>query len=161
MKTVLAILLIVMICPSCTTYYYVVRHAEKADNSSDPPLSPAGRQRALDLRNRLRSKDIDSIFATGYVRTQKTVEPLAVETGKSIHLYTGSVDDVVTELRKISRKQVLVAGHSNTVPQIVRGLSGHSVSAIADNDYNNLYVIRVRKWIGTKRTLKQETYGTP
>ena len=161
MKTVVMILLVVMACPSCTTYYYVVRHAEKVDNSSDPPLSPAGSQRALVLRDILRNKHIDSVFSTSFIRTRKTVEPLAVETGKSIHLYTGSVEHVIGELQKIRGKNILIAGHSNTVPQIVRGLSGRSVSAIADNDFDNLYIIRVRKLIGTRRTLKQVSYGAP
>ena len=161
MKTIITVLLIAMTCPFCTTSYYVVRHAEKVDNSADPPLSPAGRQRALALRDSLRSKHIDTIFSTGFKRTQQTVEPLAVETGKSIRTYTGSVENVITELNHINNKRVLVAGHSNTVPQIVQGLSGRSVSAIADNDFDNLYIIRVRKLIGTKRTLKHVTYGVP
>ena len=159
MKAVGLFLLIVMACPSCTTNYYVVRHAEKVDNSSDPPLSPAGSRRALALRDLLRNKHIDSIFSTDFIRTKKTVEPLAADIKKSIHLYTGSVDDAIGELQKIRGKNVLIAGHSNTVPQLVQGLSGRSVSAIADNDFDNLYIIRVRRWIATRRTLKQVSYG--
>jgi hypothetical protein len=34
----------------------------------------------------------------------------------------------------------VVAGHSNTVPQIVAGLA-HEVSAIPDDEYGRMYVI--------------------
>jgi hypothetical protein len=36
---------------------------------------------------------------------------------------------------------VLVVGHSNTVPDIVKALSGTAVSAIADPEYDHIFVI--------------------
>jgi hypothetical protein len=36
---------------------------------------------------------------------------------------------------------VLIIGHSNTVPDIVRELSGERVPDIAETDYGTLYVV--------------------
>jgi len=158
---IISLALLLLVCPACTTYYYVVRHAEKADSSTDPPLSATGQQRALALRDTLAGKGIDSIFTTGFQRTQQTARPLATLLGEGLQIHTGSTDSLIRALKKISGKEVLVVGHSNTIPEIVQGLSGSSVGAIAENDFDNLYIIRVKKCINTRRTVRHITYGAP
>jgi hypothetical protein len=54
---------------------------------------------------------------------------------------------------------VLVTGHSNNIPQIVQGLCGETVT-IAENDFDNLFIVRVTKgWGQTKVSLVKTTYG--
>jgi broad specificity phosphatase PhoE len=73
------VLFIALCCllPACTTKYYLVRHAEKQDDSSNALLSAAGLARANILRDSLLGKGIDRVFASTFQRTQQTAQPLA------------------------------------------------------------------------------------
>jgi broad specificity phosphatase PhoE len=162
-QTGILLLLLGLFCQACqTTHYFLVRHAEKRDSSPDTPLSEVGWDRALSLRNQLIGKRIDAIFSSNYSRTRQTAQPLADALSTPLSIYqpdtTGSLAAV---LKKMNGKNVLVVGHSNTIPPLVAGLSGETV-AIADNDYDNLFVVRVRKTLlGQKVDLTKTTYGKP
>jgi broad specificity phosphatase PhoE len=162
-QTGILLLLLGLFCQACqTTHYFLVRHAEKRDSSPDTPLSEVGWDRALSLRNQLIGKRIDAIFSSNYSRTRQTAQPLADALSTPLSIYqpdtTGSLAAV---LKKMNGKNILVVGHSNTIPPLVAGLSGETV-AIADNDYDNLFVVRVRKTLlGQKVDLTKTTYGKP
>jgi broad specificity phosphatase PhoE len=63
---------------------FIVRHAEKADDSKDADLSEAGRARAEALANMLRDSKISVIYTTEFKRTQQTAAPLAKTLGLTI-----------------------------------------------------------------------------
>lgn len=156
-------LFIIFFFCSCTNTYYVVRHAEKAltpANASDPTLTEAGIQRSNDLNNFFGHKKPDSIFVTKYLRNQLTAAPTASAAGvRSIIINqsdTNSIKTLVTRLNKMHKKKVLIVGHSNTVPLIVKELSGKNINPISENDYDNMYIIKSRN---NKRQLNQTTYG--
>lgn len=163
MKRLFIIIALVTAFSSCTTHYYVVRHANRLNNTDDSPISQdLGVPRAQALRDSLLSKGIDSIFASNFLRTQQTAEPLATALNMVIRIYrTDTTAGLIKRLKKINGKAVLVVGHSDNVPEIVLGLSGQSVAPIAFNDFGNLYVIKVRKCFGTRRWLTHKTYGVP
>ena len=151
-----------LLCSCSSTNYYVVRHAERVDNSKNSALSAAGLKRAEDLKDNLLSKRIDLIFVSTYLRTQQTAQPTA--NAKVLPLITYRPDTTagfVSHLKKIKGKSVLVIGHSDTVPDIVLGLSDRPVAPIADDVFDNLYIIKVRNFFGTKRTLSLRRYGNP
>ena len=135
-----------------TTIVVVVRHAEKAtDDARDPSLSAAGESRARVLLSLLRNAGISDIYTTQYKRTRQTAEPLARELAISIterpinsaNAATYASDITREILAKSAGKGVLVVGHSNTVPDIVRALSGTTVPAIADAEYDHIFVVVV------------------
>ena len=161
MKVLLWLAVIVSLA-SCTTTYYVVRHADRLDNSYNSPLSGPGQTRAVALRDTLLSKGIDSIFISTFLRTEQTAQPLATATGITMVRYLpDTTDGLIRRLKKINGKDVLIVGHSDKVPLIVQGLSGQQVPAIADDDFDNLYIIRVRKCLNVRRSLVHTTYGAP
>jgi broad specificity phosphatase PhoE len=161
MKTQLLLLLVVSVQAACTTRYYLVRHAERLDNSAHSPLSEAGHARAQTLRDTLLDKDIHRIFASTYVRTQQTARPLAETLDMPITLYQpDTTAGLLERLRRIRGENVLVVGHSDNIPELVQGLCGQTVS-IAHQDYDNLFVVTVRRATHTKRTLLRLTYGPP
>ncbi|MFQ5446140.1 MAG: histidine phosphatase family protein, partial [Saprospiraceae bacterium] len=126
-KHLVPVLLLVLLS-SCTTTYYFVRHAERLDSSADSPLSAAGNIRAQILKDSLLNKGIDSIFATPYLRTQQTVQPLAGALGEPVTIYgTDTTAMFVQALKKVRGKELLVAGHSNTVPEMVLYMTGDTV----------------------------------
>jgi phosphohistidine phosphatase SixA len=148
------------LCSSCTSYYYVVRHADRLDNSDNSPLSSLGFQRADALRDSLTSKNIHYIFASTFLRTQQTGQPLATLLNQHLRIYNkDTTDGLIKRLKRFNGKKILVTGHSDNVPQIVQGLCGQTVAPIGHDDYDNLYVIKVTRGFGAQKTLWQKTYG--
>jgi broad specificity phosphatase PhoE len=121
----------------------VVRHAEKQNQSEDPDLSPSGRSRAHRLGFLLKDAGVTALFATQYRRTQQTLDPLSRRTGVPVQIVHDSMTDALIEkiLASKAAGTVVVAGHSNTVPEIVLRLSGSDPGSIAESEYDGLYVI--------------------
>lgn len=139
----------VMRSPGATTVV-VVRHAEKsADDPRDPSLSATGQERARLLTSVLRNAGVTRIYTTQYKRTRQTAEPLAQQLGISIVERPASAANAATYARDLAQeiltksagKGVLVVGHSNTVPDIVKALSGTTVPAITDPEYDHIFVV--------------------
>ena len=63
---------------------FIVRHAEKADDSKDGELSQTGRARAEALANMLRDSKISVIYTTQFKCTQQTAAPLAKALGLTV-----------------------------------------------------------------------------
>jgi phosphohistidine phosphatase SixA len=117
---------------------FLVRHAEKADDSKDPALSPAGEARAKALAARLRDAGITAVYATEYQRTQKTAQPLADALRLAVRQHPAKDTAGLVALLK-GEKRALVVGHSNTVAEIAAAY-GVKLS-IADDEYDALYVV--------------------
>lgn len=152
--------LLLFLLPACTTRYYLVRHAERLNNEPISPLSAAGLARAEVLRDTLRHKGIREIYASTYQRTQQTAQPLATALGLPLSIYQpDTTAGLLAALEKIKGRKVLVVGHSNTIPQLVEGLSLQSVT-IGDQEFNKLFIVTVKKGLhGKRRSLLQTTYG--
>lgn len=163
MKKIIPVLILPLLILSIgcsTSNYYLVRHAEKVDNSKNPPLSEAGKERADNLKDILKTENIDLLYATDYIRTQNTVKPLADNLNKEVITYDArKTYDIVERLKKVNNKNIVVAGHSNTVPDMVLHFTGDSVH-IGHDDYCNLYLIKKEKKL-FKETyeLEKRTYG--
>jgi len=84
---------------------------------------------------------VKDIFATEFQRTQDTAKPLAMKTGVAFE-QVGSKDTalLISKIQSHPNDVVLVVGHSNTLPAILKALVGADV-AIADNEYDNLFVV--------------------
>jgi len=136
-----------------TTTVVVVRHAEKALGTiDDPPLSPEGEQRserlALIFGDATGAGHLDAIYVTNTRRTQQTAAPLAAR----LHLIPAvlpAADVLGTAARLLKEHRggtVLVVGHSNTLPQLVRELSGKLIEPIPDDDFGEIYVLSVPRF---------------
>jgi phosphohistidine phosphatase SixA len=148
---------------SCSHTYYVVRHAEKAEPSSgttmntpdDPLLSEAGIKRAEALREKLQGENIRNIFSTNTKRTRLTAEPLSKHVGVAIQTYGPRPDSLFISKLKSLKSNTLIVGHSNTVDEIVNGLTKQkNLSDLADSEYDNLFVVKYKRFFGT--TIKYE-----
>ena len=127
----------------------VVRHAERADGgtppmggTADPPLSAAGKARADKLAGMLTSSGVAAIYATEFVRTQQTAAPVAAALQLTTTIRSSSdTAALVDELkRKHAHDIVLVVGHSNTVPAIIKALGGPTVT-VGDDEYDKLFIV--------------------
>lgn len=132
---------------SCkTTSYYIVRHAEKetATMSGDVPLSAEGKQRAEALKKVLLNKNIGAIYATNYVRTKSTVQPLADAKNIAVQIYDPRDTAFVTQIKNTGAGSILVVGHSNTVDNMVNQLMNASVipGDLPETQYGDLFIIK-------------------
>jgi broad specificity phosphatase PhoE len=135
-----------------TTTIVVVRHAEKQINAiSDAPLSPPGETRAARLAQMLGDAEpfgrVRRIYVTDTRRTQQTAAGVAQRLGLTPVVVTAKTDSAGLARRVLRENRgevALVIGHSNTVPDIVRALSGaEKVPAIGDEEFDTIYVVSV------------------
>ena len=121
----------------------VVRHGEKLDNSPDPVLSAEGEARAARLANMLAASNVRAIYTTQYKRTIL----LAAPTAKRLRLTPVTIpakelDALIAKIRMHANDEVvLVVGHSNTVPAILKGLGHAPAVTVGEEDYDNLFIV--------------------
>lgn len=121
----------------------VVRHAEKADQSTDPVLSERGTARAEALARALAALDVKAVYVTQYQRTALTATPLAKAAGLTpIPVHSDASAELVDRMKKEHPKDVvLTVGHSNSVPRILKLLGATENIELGDNDYDNLFIV--------------------
>ena len=132
---------------SCSNTYYIVRHAEKEavnEMTTDVLLSEEGRERAETLRDSLLKKEIKRIFSTNTLRTISTARPLSEALNVEIEMYDAQDNSFVNQLKQIKRGNILVVGHSNTVDNLVNGLTGETTLSgdLPDSAYGDLFVVK-------------------
>ena len=109
--------------------------------SPDPELSEAGKARAQKLAAMLGDGGVAAIYTTEYRRTKDTAAPLSAKTGVNAEVVLARDAAVLIEKIKSHKTgAVLVVGHSNTVPAIVKALGGSMVT-MADDEYDSLYFV--------------------
>jgi phosphohistidine phosphatase SixA len=156
------IFIIISLSSCATTNYYIVRHAEKEAVSSnmmstDVPLTQMGSERAEALKTLLQNQNIQRIFSTKYIRTISTAKPLSDATGVKIEFYNPEDYLFVGQLKDIRKQNVLIVGHSNTVDDIVNGITGENhLQDLPDPQYGDLFIIKKK---GNKYKLEQKKFG--
>jgi 2,3-bisphosphoglycerate-dependent phosphoglycerate mutase len=161
----LAPALAIRVTPACAaaadeaTTVILVRHAEKDTLvlGSDPPLSARGFVRAQELRRVLADAAVSAIYVTPWQRNRQTAQPLATALGETL-IVIDAIDSTIAHARADHRgKTVLVVGHSNTVPQIITGLTGRPFPAAAGVPYDAMWVVTLRD--GAPATLLTLRWG--
>jgi phosphohistidine phosphatase SixA len=128
---------------------FLVRHAERADTApgaapamgADPDLSEAGKTRAESLATMLKDAKITAIFATEFKRTQQTAAPLAKALGLTVTTVPSKNTAELVKQLKAAKGNVLVVGHSNSVPDVIKGLGVSTPVTIGDDDFDNLFIV--------------------
>jgi broad specificity phosphatase PhoE len=145
---------------------YIVRHAEKAelpedapeDERRDPPLSQAGELRALSLTEDVPVEDISAIYVTKTRRAQDTASAVAAVSGKEPLFYDPkNVPNTIRQLRHYHGDSLLIVGHSNTIPPLLKGLGVEQEVRIAEDQYGDMWVVHASP-DGTA-TLETRHYG--
>ncbi|MFO1077240.1 MAG: nuclear transport factor 2 family protein [Planctomycetota bacterium] len=129
--------------PPCTTIV-IVRHAEKvADGSRDPGLTAAGTARAERLAQLLGDVPVQAVFATEFRRTQATVAPLARARGLEPRIVNARDTAALahTLRREFATGTAVVAAHSDTIPALLQSLGITDHVAIADDAYDDLFIV--------------------
>jgi broad specificity phosphatase PhoE len=136
---------------------FLVRHAERADEPrQDPPLTEKGVARSEALARLLSTADIKAIYTSQFARTKLTAEPLAKQLGvtaTAISLKTSpsnpraiaeeSTKEIVDKIMSQQGGSVLVVGHSNSIPDVIKMLGGNDVPTIDEKKFDDLFVVTV------------------
>lgn len=158
--SMIAIAIIIVVwwwfCTSMTTIIFV-RHADR-DGQNDA-LTQLGEDRADELVHVAQKAGVSAIYHSGANRTEKTAEPLALSLGISMINQPdpqATINDILNNHRG---ETVLVAGHSNTVPQMITMAGGPTSGNIAGSEYDNLFVLtRCSCWFGPTKLVNLQ-YG--
>lgn len=133
--------------PLETSTYYFIRHAEKDRQDStetDPHLNETGKNRALRWSNLFKNTKFDAVYSTDYNRTRETASPTAENNDLEITIYDPTGIDVNKFKASTRGKNILVVGHSNTIPQFVNKMIGkNKYKDIDDNNNANFYMVTI------------------
>lgn len=121
----------------------LVRHAEPAATGGENPgLSAAGRRRAVTLAKMLAGAGITAIFTSELRRTKETARPVAALLSIAPVEIAGTSTAAANQI-KAAGKRVLVVGHTNTVPPIIKALGGPATVVIAPDEFDRMFVLEV------------------
>lgn len=142
----------------------MVRHAEKEivpPENKNPDLSLTGQARAQELARMFGGAGVTSIYATQYKRTQQTVKPLADKLGLTATVVEAQKTPDLVKLLRASKPGdvVFLAGHNNSVPEIIGALGGPKMPVIPETEYDNLFILTVHS-DGSAKLLRMK-YDSP
>jgi phosphohistidine phosphatase SixA len=130
---------------------FALRHADRKPPPDDD-LIPAGIDRARLLARILGESGIGTAYCSDARRTQLTVKPLQELPGANLVIVVvpvaGGIDAHVQQIVDMVKALpgdaiAAVVGHSDTVPRIVKGLTGRTIDPIADHEFDKLFVLSV------------------
>ena len=150
---------------------FLIRHAEREDEpKQDPPLSKDGVARSNALARLLSTAGIKAILTSQYTRTKQTAEPLATKLGLTVTPFTlkispsnprqvaaESTAEVTNKILERSGESVLVIGHSNSIPDVIKMLGGDVVPTIDEKKFDDLFIVTV--YAKGKAKVVQLKYG--
>jgi phosphohistidine phosphatase SixA len=139
------------------TTVFLLRHAERADEPrQDPPLTEKGVARSQALARLLGNAGVKAIFTSQFTRTKMTAEPLARQLGitaTAISLKTSpsnpraiaeeSTKETVDKIMSHAGGSILLVGHSNSIPDVIKMLGGDVVPTIDEKKFDDLFVVTV------------------
>jgi broad specificity phosphatase PhoE len=150
--------------PEAATTVLVVRHAEKASDADDSPLTEAGARRAEALARAAEGAGVQAIYSSQFKRNLDTARPLSERSGLSVTQMPVNLQNPGDYGRSLARdilekhagQTVVVVGHANTVAATVEGLTGRPAPP-GDIQYADLFVVVVPRE-GAAKLIKAQ-YG--
>lgn len=129
--------------PTNATTLFLIRHAEKLDDTKNTDLSPEGFERAESWKKYFENTTIDCFYSSGFQRARRTCQPMAFSRDKDITIYKNHLMDLRKVIDENKGKTVLIVGHSNRIPTFVNKLLGEEkYPEILEPEFGNLYIIK-------------------
>ena len=152
---------------------FVVRHAEKENEPrQDPPLTKEGVARSQELARVLAGANIKAIYTSQFARTKLTGEPLVAKSGATVTPLTlkpnpsnlrliadESTAELINKIMARPGENVLVIGHSNWMPDVIKMLGGDTVPTIDEQKFDDLFIVTV--YAKGKAKVVHLKYGAP
>ncbi|MDC6386815.1 histidine phosphatase family protein [Flagellimonas taeanensis] len=145
--------------PIISTFYFI-RHAEKDrtdPENPDPELNQDGLNRAIRWAEVFDPIPLDVIYSTNYERTSMTAAPTSVKKNIDVKYYDPNAVDIEEFKFMNEGKNVLVVGHSNTIPTFVnRMIDLEKYEDMDDSDNGSLFIVRIIDGVPTDIRLKMD-----
>ena len=133
-----------------STTVLIVRHAEKASDAEDSPLTEAGVRRTQALVRVAEDAGVSAIYSSQFKRNRDTAKPLSDRLGLSVTerpvdlQSPGDYGRVLAKdiLEKHAGNTVVVIGHGNTIAATIEGLTGRA-APVGDIQYGDLFIVTV------------------
>lgn len=125
------------------TTIYIIRHAEKEDDTKNTDLSAAGFERVENWKKYFEDITIDAFYSSGFQRARHTCQPMAFSRDKDVSIYKNHLMDLKKIIENHKGETVLIVGHSNRIPKFVNKLLGQEkYPEISEPEFGNLYIIK-------------------
>lgn len=118
----------------------------------------------------LANAGIKAIYTSQFARTKQTAEPLATKLGLTVapislksnpnnprQIAEESTTEVVNKILESPGENVLLVGHSNSIPDVIKMLGGDLVPAIDERKFDDLFVVTI--YAKGKAKVTQIKYG--
>ena len=127
--------------------YYLIRHAEKVrtdPKNEDPNLNEKGLMRSKTWEAYFEPIQIDEIYTTDYLRTKQTILPTAEMKMISPKIYDENTIYSEEFLKETNGKNILIVGHSNTIPYLANNLiDEEKFTDMDDSDNATLFKVTI------------------
>ncbi len=124
---------------------YVVRHFDTPEGVKDARLTAVGEARARSLVRWFEGKSLAAIYVTPFARTRASAAPVAAAKGLKPIDYDWTDAARLVGAVKAQPGDVLIVGHSNTVPEIVERFGGTRPAPLVHADFGDLWIVREGK----------------
>lgn len=164
-------LLIILIFPAVVCFFawycwyspvatvFLVRHAERLNDTDTTSISEEGIERAKALAHAVSAAEIRRIYVSEKTRTAQTAFPAASQFGvTAIPIPANEINQYVDSVKAYRGDNILIVGHSDTVPLIIGKLGVPSPATIGRTEFDNLFVVTVFRF---RTTMTQLKYGRP
>lgn len=145
--------------PVISTFYFI-RHAEKDRNdpeNKDPELNQEGLGRAIRWERVFSEIPLTTVYSTDYERTKMTAAPTAVSKDLVVKTYDPASLDIQEFKNSNLGTDVLIVGHSNTIPEFVnKMIDENKYKDLDDYDNSSLFIVRIIDGKATDMRLKMD-----
>lgn len=137
----------------------LVRHAERLNDTDTTSISEEGIERAKALAHAVSAADIQRIYVSEKARTFQTAFPTSSQFGMTaIPIPANEINQYVDSVKAHRGENILIVGHSDTVPLIIGKLGVSTPPTIGRSEFDNLFVVIVFRF---RTTMTQLKYGRP
>ena len=138
---------------------FLVRHAERLNDSDTTSISEVGIERAKDLAHAVSVAGIQRIYVSEKARTLQTAFPASSQLGvMSAAITANEINRYADSVKAHRGENILIVGHSDTVPLIIGKLGVSPPPTIGGSEFDNLFVVTVFRF---RTTMVQLKYGNP
>lgn len=127
--------------PQPDPVFLVLRHLHTPQGERDPDLTAEGHAAAERLAELIAPSRPTAIYVTPFKRTQRTAAPLAARLELTPIVYDPADTPGLLARVRGSAANVVIVGHSNTVPDIVAGLGGERPAPLSHPNFGDIWQV--------------------
>lgn len=134
---------------------YVMRHLHTPAGVRDPDLTAEGQRHAVLLATWFKRDRPAVIYVGSAKRARQTAAPLAAALRITPTVYDPADTPALVAAVARETRNVLIVGHSNTVPDIILALGGQPPAPLVHEDFGDIWTIDGRTRATTRSKIAE------